>query len=155
MKNIFIAAVIIIVVFGIYKHSKKSAPVEMNHDSIVDDSGLKMNNNSETAVSEQSTTDTQVATKAGVKEFTVNGDNFKFAPNNISVNKGDTVTIHFKNTGGFHDLKIDEFNVATKQIQSGAEETITFVADKAGTFEYYCSVGSNRSMGMKGTLTVK
>ncbi|MDQ5952387.1 MAG: plastocyanin, partial [Patescibacteria group bacterium] len=71
-----------------------------------------------------------------------------------TVQKGDTVRIIFKNEDGFHDLKIDEFNVATKQIQGGAEETVEFVADKAGTFEYYCSVGKHRDMGMKGTITV-
>lgn len=89
-----------------------------------------------------------------VKEFTVTGGNFKFAPNTISVKKGDKVRIVFKNAEGFHDLKIDEFNVATKQIKGGAEETVEFTADKVGSFEYYCSVGQHRAMGMKGTLTV-
>lgn len=91
-----------------------------------------------------------------VKEFTVNGSNFKFEPSVMTVNKGDTVKITFKNTGGFHDFTIDEFTGAkTKQIGADASETIEFVADKAGTFEYYCSVGNHRGMGMKGTLTVK
>jgi nitrosocyanin len=89
-----------------------------------------------------------------VKEFTVSGTNFKFTPTTLAVKKGDTVKITFKNTGGVHNFKIDEFNVGTKQIQGGTEETVQFVADKAGTFEYYCSVGTHRQMGMKGTLTV-
>lgn len=91
-----------------------------------------------------------------VKEFTVDGSNFKFEPSTMTVNKGDTVKVTFKNTGGFHDFVIDEFAGAkTKQIGANASETIEFVADKAGTFEYYCSVGNHRGMGMKGTLTVK
>ena len=89
------------------------------------------------------------------KEFTVSGFNFGFTPSSLSVNRGDTVVIHFKNTGGFHDFKIDEFNVASKRINGGQEDTVTFVANKTGTFEYYCSVGTHRQMGMKGTLTVK
>jgi plastocyanin len=94
--------------------------------------------------------------KGVVKEFTVEGSNFKFMPSTMSVNKGDTVKVTFKNTGGFHDFVIDEFKSAkTKQIGANASETIEFVADKAGTFEYYCSVGNHRGMGMKGTLTVK
>ena len=98
----------------------------------------------------------QPATQTGtVKEFTVMGQNYSFAPSTITVKKGDTVKIIFKNTGGFHDFKIDEFNAATKRINGGQEDTITFVADKAGSFEYYCSVGSHRQMGMKGTLTVQ
>ena len=90
-----------------------------------------------------------------VKSFTVEGGNFTFTPTMITVAKGDTVRITFKNMEGFHDLVIDEFNAKTKQISAGQEETIEFVADKVGTFEYYCSVGSHRAMGMVGTLEVK
>lgn len=100
-------------------------------------------------------TDSMVDEDSQVKEFVVEGSNFKFEPNSITVNKGDTVRIIFKNVGGMHDWKIDEFNASTKVIQSGEEETIEFVADKAGTFEYYCSVGAHRANGMVGDLIVK
>ena len=49
-----------------------------------------------------------------------------------------------------------------KQPLSGAtvkmvrgNDSVTVVSDKTGSFEYYCSVGTHRQMGMKGTLTVK
>jgi hypothetical protein len=42
-----------------------------------------------------------------------------------------------------------------EQVGAGASDVVEFTADKAGTFEYYCSVGNHRAMGMKGTLTVK
>jgi len=90
-----------------------------------------------------------------VKEFTILGSDYKFSPNAISVNKGDTVRVIFKNSGGLHDFRIDEFNVATKVIGTGAQQTVEFVADKAGQFQYYCSVSGHRQMGMWGTLTVK
>ena len=89
------------------------------------------------------------------KSFTVTGQNFSFAPPTITVKKGDAVKITFKNAQGFHDFRIDEFGIATKQIRGGAEESVSFVADKVGSFEYYCSVGSHRAMGMKGTLIVE
>lgn len=89
-----------------------------------------------------------------VREFTVTGTSFAFAPKTLSVKKGDTVKITFVNAEGFHDLKIDEFNVATSKLAAGKSETVTFVADKEGAFEYYCSVGTHRQMGMVGTLTV-
>ena len=90
-----------------------------------------------------------------VKEFTVQGQNFSMTPNKITVNKGDKVKITFKNTGGMHDFVLDEFNVKTNPIESGQEATVEFTADKAGSFQYYCSVGNHRAMGMFGTLTVK
>lgn len=96
---------------------------------------------------------TSVSTGA-VKEFTVHGKSFSFTPAAMTVKKGDRVRITFINDGGTHDWVIDEFNARTKVIQGGAQETIEFVADKAGSFEYYCSVGQHRQMGMKGTLTV-
>ncbi len=100
------------------------------------------------------TTSDIAATDSSIKEFIVTGANFSFTPNTISVKKGDTVKITFKNADGFHDLRIDEYGVFTQKIGAGAEEPIQFVADKAGSFEYYCSVGSHRQMGMKGTLNV-
>jgi len=89
-----------------------------------------------------------------VRQFSVSGSPFSFTPNVMSVRKGDTVKITFTNSQGLHDLVIDEFNVRTKQLPAGQSETITFVADKVGSFEYYCSVGTHRQMGMVGTLTV-
>ena len=94
-------------------------------------------------------------TKGAVKEFTVVGDDFAFDTKEIKVNKGDTVRITFENKEGFHDWVIDEFKAKTKQIKAGEKETIEFIADKAGTFEYYCSVGQHRKMGMKGNLIVQ
>ncbi|MEK7087038.1 MAG: cupredoxin domain-containing protein [Patescibacteria group bacterium] len=90
-----------------------------------------------------------------VKEFIILGQNYSFSPNVITVNKGDKVKITLKNSEGFHDFKIDEFGAATKRINGGEEDSVEFVADKVGNFEFYCSVGGHRTMGMKGTLIVK
>ncbi|OGZ45510.1 MAG: hypothetical protein A3C84_04325 [Candidatus Ryanbacteria bacterium RIFCSPHIGHO2_02_FULL_48_12] len=89
-----------------------------------------------------------------VKEFTVSGGEFYYEPSALAVKKGDKVRIVFKNADGFHDFRIDELGVATKKINDGQTDTVEFTADKVGSFEYYCSVGKHRQMGMKGTLTV-
>jgi plastocyanin len=89
------------------------------------------------------------------KVIVVEGSPFKFAPSAITVKKGDRVKIEFKNITGTHDFVINEYNVQTKILNAGQNETVEFVADKSGTFEYYCSVGNHREMGMKGTLTVQ
>jgi len=56
---------------------------------------------------------------------------------------------------GFHDFVIDEFNVRTPQLKNPGTASVTFTADKVGTFEYYCSVGQHRVNGMVGKLIVK
>ena len=94
-------------------------------------------------------------TMTDIKEFTVFASNFKFSVNEIKVKKGDKVRIIFKNEGGTHDWVLDEFTAKTDRVQSGQSDTVEFVADKTGTFEYYCSVGSHRQMGMKGKLIVE
>lgn len=95
------------------------------------------------------------ATTGAAKEFTVTASNFKFDTPQIKVKQGDSVKINYKNAQGFHDFVIDEFNVKAKQENGPSEQTLTFVADKKGTFEYYCSVGKHRQMGMKGALIVE
>jgi plastocyanin len=102
-----------------------------------------------------SSVEEMIVEEENVKEFTINAAPYSFTPNIMSVNLGDTVKITVKNTKGTHDLKIDEFDVATRVLSIGEEQTITFVADKSGSFEYYCSVGNHRAMGMVGTLTVR
>lgn len=95
------------------------------------------------------------AEQSGVKEFTVTGSPFKFEPAQMSVNKGDKVKITFVNSNGMHNFVLDEFKVETKVLQAEQKETLEFTADKIGTFEYYCSVGNHKAMGMKGTFTVQ
>jgi plastocyanin len=97
----------------------------------------------------------QAAEAGDVKAFTVTGDNFAFDLKEMKVKKGDRVRVTFKNAEGFHDFRLDEFSVATAKVAAGGEETVEFTADKAGTFEYYCSVGKHRQMGMKGNLIVE
>ncbi|MDL1953276.1 hypothetical protein FBR07_03795 [Candidatus Uhrbacteria bacterium UHB] len=90
-----------------------------------------------------------------VLTFDVAGGNFWFTPDEIRVKKGDTVKIHFVNAGGFHNFVLDEFNVDFAPNKTGERYDVEFVADKAGSFEYYCSVGAHRQMGMKGVLIVE
>lgn len=93
-------------------------------------------------------------TMGDIKQIELVASNFKFEPDSFAVNVGDTVTISFKNTEGFHDFTIDEFKVKSKTIEAGATEQITFIADKKGTFQFYCSIGQHKAMGMVGTLVV-
>lgn len=89
------------------------------------------------------------------KEFNVSGVNYAFSQKEIRVKKGDTVVINFTSTEGFHDWVVDEFDAATERVNTGGSSSVTFVAGEVGTFEYYCSVGSHRQLGMVGNLVVE
>lgn len=83
------------------------------------------------------------------------GKPYKFQPNEIRVKKGQFIVITFKNNGGMHDLVLDDFSIRTSKIKEGEANTISFYADKSGVFEYYCSVGDHRAIGMTGKLIVE
>lgn len=101
------------------------------------------------------TSPTPPVTEPDIKTFEVSGIPFSFTPATIRVNQGDTVRIIFTSEEGTHDWVIDEFNARTNILSAGQAETISFVADQAGTFEYYCSVNNHREMGMVGQLIVE
>ena len=95
-----------------------------------------------------------------VKTFVLDGENFKFIQDGvdnpeIKVKEGDKVRIEFTSVGGFHDWVVDEFNAATERVNEGGSTFVEFIADKKGTYEYYCSVGQHRSFGMKGVFVVE
>ncbi len=85
----------------------------------------------------------------------VSGTNFAFDKEVIRVKEGQTVRVVFTSESGFHDWVVDEFSAATAQVQTGGVTEVTFVADKKGSFEYYCSVGAHRANGMVGQLIVE
>lgn len=90
------------------------------------------------------------------KVFDLEGFNFWYSQNTITVTQWDTVTINLTSTEWYHDRVVDEFNAATDALQAGESAvSVTFVADKAWTFTYYCSIGSHRAMWMIGLLTVE
>ncbi len=98
---------------------------------------------------------TSLTIDTNAKVFSIKGINYGFDVKEIKVKKGDTVTIQFESTDGFHDWKVDAFEAATERVQPGTPTSVTFVADEAGTFEYYCSVGQHRAHGMVGKLIVE
>jgi plastocyanin len=151
MKNTYIVLIILVVVIAgivFWSQSQKAeAPTETGDTDI----NINMPVPGTEGVDETIVEEPDRA----VKEFTVTGKNFSFAPATLTVKKGDKVKVTFQNTQGFHDFKIDEYGVATKQGQAPFEEVLEFTANKAGSFQYYCSVGEHRAMGMVGTLTVE
>ena len=95
--------------------------------------------------------------KPGDLTFNITGGSFYFAPNEIKVKQGDKVSIIFTNAGGMHNFILEAFNVKTNTLKTGENETVTFTADKKGTFEFYCGVGGglHRMKGQIGVLIVE
>ena len=94
-----------------------------------------------------------------VKVFVVDSSHLRFYIDGVEnpdivVNEGDRVRIEFSSSEGFHDWVVDEFGAATEKVTAGGKSSVEFVADKKGTFEYYCSVGQHRANGMKGNFIV-
>jgi plastocyanin len=91
----------------------------------------------------------------GVVVVNMEAGSFHYNPNKITVKKGQTVRIEFKAKDMMHDINIDELDVDGPIVEAGELATVEFVADRAGEFEYYCSVGQHRSLGQVGTLVVE
>jgi plastocyanin len=93
------------------------------------------------------------AMDSSVKTIDMESFAFGFKPNTLEVKKGDKVKLNIKNTGGFHDFTLKDFNI---NVQTPANQvtTVEFTADKAGTFEFICSVGNHAQQGQKGTLVI-
>jgi len=92
---------------------------------------------------------------APFKEFTVEGKPFEFSLKEIRVQKGDFVRVTFTNVNGMHDWRLGGYDIGTAVLNAGDSSSVDFKADKAGTFEFYCSVGNHRQMGMVGKLIVE
>lgn len=102
-------------------------------------------------------------TTASVKEFIMTSWMDKTADGKMSphfslsemkVKKGDIVRITITNTAGTHDFTLDEFGIK-KDTPLNQAVVVEFVANKVGTFEYYCSKYNHRQLGQKGNLIVE
>jgi hypothetical protein len=64
---------------------------------------------------------------------------FTFDPSMIVVHQGDRVTLHFIGVQGAHHV-ITVNGVGTFALDRGQIQTITFIANRPGTINYYCHI---------------
>ncbi len=88
-------------------------------------------------------------------QVALTADNFTYDVTEIRVKAGEPLTMAVTNAEGFHDLVIDELEVNSGMIPAGETKELLIPTDKPGTYEYYCSVGEHRQMGMKGMLIIE
>ncbi|MGO4106609.1 cupredoxin domain-containing protein [Paenibacillus sp. YAF4_2] len=91
------------------------------------------------------------ASGGATKEITLNAVDWQFSEPDIKVNVGDTLKLTLHNEKGVHGLQSDDLGV---DIKDG--ETATIKLDKAGTYEFHCSVQCGQGHdNMVGTITVQ
>jgi len=79
---------------------------------------------------------------------------FAFAPSELSVTPGDTVTLELVSTDVVHGLYVDQYDLGV-EADPGHTSRLTFVADKPGSFRIRCNVACGQYHPfMIGRLTV-
>lgn len=139
-NNVAIGLVLLVLVLGGYYFMNTSKPVSET---------------TPTTIEEPTTMMEEKQAFVADKTFDVKGLNYTYDVKEIKVKLNDKVKVNFTNTEGMHDFKIDELGVDSKVIQAGEMASVEFVASKAGTFDYYCSVGQHRANGMWGKIVVE
>jgi cytochrome c oxidase subunit II len=96
------------------------------------------------------------ATSGNTVEVNLEAFEFAFNPATIRAKQGDTVIVHIKSTEGNHGFGVQGYNVDSGEIEEGQTKTVQFVADKTGTFRFFCNVpcGSGHR-SMNGQLIVE
>jgi cytochrome c oxidase subunit 2 len=73
------------------------------------------------------------------KHIEIVASRFSFAPNEITVKKGEQVTITVQSTDVTHGLVIEELGVRTNHIKKGQPEDLTLTPTTSGTFQGKCA----------------
>ncbi|HMC78148.1 MAG TPA: cupredoxin domain-containing protein [Vicinamibacterales bacterium] len=90
-----------------------------------------------------------------VREFTVTGNHYAFAPSSLTVNRNDLVKVTFTAQDIPHSFTVEGYRIMKR---AGAGQTVTFEfrADQSGSFPFYCNLSQDaKCKDMKGTLTVR
>ncbi len=90
-----------------------------------------------------------------VKEFAMTVKQWAFDPSEIRVKQGETVRLKVKSIDVAHGFSLPDFNV-DERLEPGTEVAVEFVANKKGTFTFFCSVLCGQGhKDMKGALVVE
>jgi cytochrome c oxidase subunit 2 len=98
----------------------------------------------------------QAAAPSGdVTEIAVTAGDWTWTPSTITVKKGDRVRLMLKSLDVDHGFSLKEYGI-DEFLGAGKEATVEFTADKAGEFEFSCSVYCGTGhRSMRGKLVVE
>lgn len=101
------------------------------------------------------TSDTEESLVGQVVSVDMTVKQWIFQPSTVTVSQGDRVKLNIKSLDVTHGFALPDFGVS-KRLEPGKTTSVEFVADKKGTFTFFCNVvcGSGHP-DMKGILIVK
>ena len=73
------------------------------------------------------------------RTFRLAASQYAYAPADLHVNPGDTVTIELISTDAVHGLYVDGYGVSVES-DPGQTASLTFVADRPGSYRFRCNV---------------
>ena len=73
------------------------------------------------------------------RTFRIDARQFAYSHSELKVNAGDKVTFQLVSTDVVHGLYVDGYDVSV-EADPGQTATLTFVADKPGSFRFRCNV---------------
>lgn len=90
-----------------------------------------------------------------VREIKMTVKKYEYSPAEIRVKQGERVRLLITALDRKHGIELKEFNVKS-ELEEKKETAVEFVASKAGTFEFKCSVYCGMGHGkLKGKLIVE
>jgi plastocyanin len=109
-----------------------------------------------TPIEEEAAAEEEAATGGSGEAITLEAmDPYDWSMYEFEATPGQEITV--VNTGFLpHNFHVDEWGIATADLNNGEEETVTVPddAEVGATVEFYCSVPGHREAGMEGTITV-
>ena len=73
------------------------------------------------------------------RTFRIDSRQYAYSPSELHVNPGDIVTFELVSTDVVHGLYVDGYGVSV-EADPGQTATLTFVADRPGSFRFRCNV---------------
>lgn len=73
------------------------------------------------------------------RTFRIDARQYAYSPSELKVNAGDTVILQLVSNDVVHGLYVDGYDISV-EADPGQSATLTFVADKPGSFRFRCNV---------------
>lgn len=125
-------------------------------DTSDDDISTSQTSTTTTTTTSTSTTTKEMLPDSDVIVINIEATEYLFNVSNIQVSKGDTVRITLTNAGSdFHNFVIPDLDIQTEVVSPRNSDTIEFIAEETGVFDFECSIGNHRALGMLGKIIVE